>query len=109
MIVSNEALNIKGEVKIDGNLKVKLDSDSNIKIESVEKTVNVRFEKCESRPETEIFNDGKKYSISLSGKPTRICELDQINGTWINCEIKGNEVEIAGWVNAAQTILVTEL
>lgn len=108
-IVSKETLKIQGEVKIDGNPKVKLDGDTKIKIESVEKPVNVRFEKGEKMPETEIFKTGKIYRISFDEKMTGTCDLDKISGTWIYCKNKGIEGEIFGWVNTAQIMLVSEL
>jgi hypothetical protein len=108
-IVSKETLKIEGDVKIEGNPKVKLDDDTKIKIESVEKPVNVRFEKGEKMPQTEIFKSGKIYRISFDGKISGRCNLDKINGTWIYCENKGIEGEIFGWVNTAQIMLVSEL
>lgn len=108
-IVSKEAIKVKGEVKIDGKPEVKLDGDTTIKIKSIDKPVNVRFDKDESMPETEIFKKGKSYFITIVGDAPKVCVVDKIDGTWIFCSRKLQEGEIVGWANTAQISFVTEL
>lgn len=108
-VISREVLKIQGDVKIEGKPEVRLDGDTKIKIESVDKPVIVRFDKSEAMPETSIFKIGKKYSIKLVGTTPKRCEVDKINGTWIFCERKRKEGEIVGWVNTLQIAVVTEL
>jgi hypothetical protein len=107
-IVSRESLKVKGEVKIDGNPEVKLDGDTKIKIESVDKPVNVQFDKNAEMPETNIFKTGRNYGITITGETAKRCNVDKINGTWIYCKQKNSEGEIVGWVNTTQVALVTD-
>lgn len=107
-ITSKEILKVQGDVKIAGNPKVKLDADTKIKIESVEKPVRVRFEKTEAMPETGIFKNGKAYNISFDGRIMQRCEVEKINGTWIHCQSKMQEGETVGWINTAQLTFVSE-
>lgn len=108
-IVSKEALKVKGEVEINGNPKVKLDGDSKIKIESIDKPVRVRFDDDEAMPNTNIFDEGKTYLITITGEAAKRCEVDKIKGTWIYCERKNLEAEIVGWVNTSQLSHVENL
>ena len=107
-IVSKEALKIKGEVKIDGKSEVKLNGDTKIKIESVDKPVNVRFEKNAEMPETSIFKTGKNYGITIIGESAKRCNVEKINGNWIYCKQKYKEGEVVGWVNTIQLSFVTD-
>lgn len=106
---SKEGLRIKGKVEIDGNPKVKLDGDSKIKIKSVDEPVKVRFEKEAAMPDTEIFEKGDEYLITIAGEGPKRCEADKIRGTWIFCKQERKENEIVGWVNTNQIVMVRDL